>query len=1077
MDSELIFGLFWDPSKEAWAYGSSDGYIQFIDTSVNSTEQVDANCDASLNSLASSMDKRHLALGTNGEVILRRFPNIVDSVKTVCRSTLPVRDLTFSHCSRYLIVAGEDPNVTIFSVDDNEKVETIETNSVGVRAVSISPKDDHLAVMDMDGNLSMFDVSPISMKKDKQVSVHKAIISKEVSRGVQNHHYKMAWLENALFVPGRSGVINVLTREGAHSWKESPLMGDPSSALSHKSNNVTLVEESPNGAFVASADASGRIVIWKIDCSDPTKSVPIRCFEENDPVMSLKWGFGMSDNYLMILKKDTFHQLANVVPTEFGSPAEPVVRASVINDISDDALFAGVTDEMLMQVAPTKTNINTGDSEDEEFTETIGKEKRKRLQKTVETKDEDDEDKQLLEQQEAAPVSSFKRTPLFSGEEAPKKVKDMFNEEAVKVSDKQLLREALQEEEDLDGDDDDLDDDSIVVDKIAAPKKFSGNVMDIAKALEQSGALSSILATKLQPAFQPASTRADEKNRRYLVWNSVGNITSREEAHENRIEIRFTDASRGNRNEAFPDRNGFVMGALGYDAAAFATSADEPPQDELYNRDMMDGENPNPLKNCKGSTLLYHAFPGAHHLDGVNESFLITLSEGEEVKALAVGTGFVAAATSRKLLRIFSSTGLEISVISLPGPVVCMVSLNDTLAIIFHVGNPFDDTFAMAVHLYRINWRHGYTMDQILNHMHVPLSRKSTLEWVGFDVDNTSLLVLDSCGIMSTLMYTAGYQWTPVFNIMQVRKTIDHRYWPIMVKNNKLVYVLLNGESKPAIYPQPVVSTKSLRVAIAVHRDGADFSETTKEKMNALLFEKMKVENFQHEVQRLVGKPEYLEELQMMEAALEAQQLASDKVVLVSFQEACASQHIALALSLGIRLKSTKSLMAGIKIANHFGRVTVAEALDGMMQHRAALELYQQQLQYAASGVVMDQQEQNDPLDYDDHYEQQNVDSETTTGGLLSRKASLKQQGRQLSSNEPIKKVVSPDPNNDTKRVDSSKPLNPFAVNKTGQTPQKRPASVLENLESPSPKKPVLNRQSTFSQNARKQHFSNKHIL
>lgn len=102
MDSELIFGLFWDHSKEAWAYGSSDGYIQFIDTSVNSTEQVDANCDASLNSLASSLDKRHLVLGTNGEVILRRFPNIVDSVKTVCRSTLPVRDLTFSHSSRYL---------------------------------------------------------------------------------------------------------------------------------------------------------------------------------------------------------------------------------------------------------------------------------------------------------------------------------------------------------------------------------------------------------------------------------------------------------------------------------------------------------------------------------------------------------------------------------------------------------------------------------------------------------------------------------------------------------------------------------------------------------------------------------------------------------------------------------------------------------------------------------------------------------------------------------------------------------------------------------------------------------------
>jgi hypothetical protein len=151
-----------------------------------------------------------------------------------------------------------------------------------------------------------------------------------------------------------------------------------------------------------------------------------------------------------------------------------------------------------------------------------------------------------------------------------------------------------------------------------------------------------------------------------------------------------------------------------------------------------------------------------------------------------------------------------------------------------------------------------------------------------------------------------------------------------------LIFVLLNGESKPAIYPQPVVSTKSLRIAIVTHRDGNDYNEATKEKMHGLLWEKMKVDHLNYEVQQLTGKPELMEELQTLESALEAQSLASDKLVLASFQEACSMQQIPLALSLGLRLKTSKSLMAGIKIANHFGRATVAEALDGMMQHRQA---------------------------------------------------------------------------------------------------------------------------------------------
>jgi hypothetical protein len=64
--------------------------------------------------------------------------------------------------------------------------------------------------------------------------------------------------------------------------------------------------------------------------------------------------------------------------------------------------------------------------------------------------------------------------------------------------------------------------------------------------------------------------------------------------------------------------------------------------------------------------------------------------------------------------------------------------------------------------------------------------------------------------------------------------------------------------------------------------------------------------------------------------------------------------------------------------------------------------------------------------------------------------------------------------------AEKPKPRNPFAVVSTGQTPLKR-KSVFDGIQdlkaSPSPKKPALSRQSTFSQVARQQRLSDKRIL
>ena len=103
-------------------------------------------------------------------------------------------------------------------------------------------------------------------------------------------------------------------------------------------------------------------------------------------------------------------------------------------------------------------------------------------------------------------------------------------------------------------------------------------------------------------------------------------------------------------------------------------------------------------------------------------------------------------------------------------------------------------------------------------------------------MDNHLLSLLDAQGVLWCLTQCAGYQWVPVLDTHKARKSIEHTFWPTQIRFGKLVYVLLNGESRPAIYPQPVVASKALRVPVPCLRDGKDVGEVHKERMHAILW-------------------------------------------------------------------------------------------------------------------------------------------------------------------------------------------------------------------------------------------------
>ena len=336
------------------------------------------------------------------------------------------------------------------------------------------------------------------------------------------------------------------------------------------------------------------------------------------------------------------------------------------------------------------------------------------------------------------------------------------------------------------------------------------------------------VAAPLQPPFQPSSTVPDDKSRCYLVWNCVGTITSRQDNINRRIEIKFSNTNGPNKQEAFPDNDEFTMAALCQEGALFANNPKAQAEDDPDERDP---------SSRPGSVIHYHAFPGHVSLHGANDNFTVTLANGEVALAVAVGSGWAAVATSRRLLRIFSSTGLQLSVTWLLGPVLCMTGHADTLAIFYHRAAPLD---APNVDVVVLKLTQGGTSWQQVCSLPVPLTAGAKLSWAGFSYDGGYLVIMDSEGLLSTLLRYAGWSWVPVLDTHAVRKSIDHEYWPIGVKNGRLLYVLLNGESKPSFHPQPIVSNKPFHMLIVENVEGGDRRALSNDRVRQVMWDGMK---------------------------------------------------------------------------------------------------------------------------------------------------------------------------------------------------------------------------------------------
>ncbi|KAM9860393.1 WD repeat and HMG-box DNA-binding protein 1 [Aulostomus maculatus] len=283
------------------------------------------------------------------------------------------------------------------------------------------------------------------------------------------------------------------------------------------------------------------------------------------------------------------------------------------------------------------------------------------------------------------------------------------------------------------------------------------------------------LPTPPQKAFQPGSTPA-HLTHRFMMWNSVGIVRGYNDEQDNAIDVEFHDSA--------------VHHAMHLTNSLGHTIADLSPEAVLL--------------ACPSTDELASKLQCLHFSSwDTNKEWIVDLPKGEDVRALCLGQGWAAVATSGLMLRLFSIGGVQREVFSLSGPVVCMVGHGEQLLIVFHRGTGFDGEQALGVQLLEI----GRKRRQIINGTPLPLSNKSYLCWLGFSAEGTPCYV-DSEGVVRILNRSLGNTWTPVCNTRETCKSKSDHYWVVGVHENpqQLRCIPCKGSKYPPTLPRPAVA-------------------------------------------------------------------------------------------------------------------------------------------------------------------------------------------------------------------------------------------------------------------------------
>ena len=368
---------------------------------------------------------------------------------------------------------------------------------------------------------------------------------------------------------------------------------------------------------------------------------------------------------------------------------------------------------------------------------------------------------------------------------------------------------------------------------------------------------------KPQKAFQSCAVAAVEgSNRRLLAYNMIGSLVTTTEGEFSSVDFQFHDTSRFGRIPTITDYYGYTMGVIGEKGCALAS----------------------PMKESEAESMLYFR---AYESWSNDSEWKISMPAGEDILAIATGSSWVAAVTSKRYLRVYSLGGAQKQIISLEGDAVTVAGDDDSLAVVWHEAAPMgpapgDQVLAYAVYNLRRSSQ--------LARGRVALSPLAKLTYIGFSEEGM-LCTGDSAGVVRMRTEDFGGSWVPVYRSSAARSTDGQHHWVVSLSASSLYCVITRTSAGPTANPRPVLSMLPLSLPVVIPDQSLGDLEDEAAKASLAL---SVAQSAGEDVRLALG--------------------ASEKAAIRLFHTACKAEKLERASDIAETFRQPKSLQAVLKL-------------------------------------------------------------------------------------------------------------------------------------------------------------------
>ncbi|XP_063680592.1 WD repeat and HMG-box DNA-binding protein 1-like isoform X2 [Bolinopsis microptera] len=272
---------------------------------------------------------------------------------------------------------------------------------------------------------------------------------------------------------------------------------------------------------------------------------------------------------------------------------------------------------------------------------------------------------------------------------------------------------------------------------------------------------------ELQEAFQVSSS-PDHLKYRYLVWNEIGTITSREEDDSSYINIEFHDSTTHHPLHMVNSED-YILGSMSKQAYALANSGSE--------------------TKSKNSKILVNIFSSW----SASKEWTVNLPKEESAVLLSVSNTLLCVVSDLNYVRTWSLGGLQRHVISLPGDPVTLSTHNDLISVAHYSGT------TLSFSLYDTK------KPRLIHTGPLPVTPSSSLSWIGF-TEGALPLVFDSEGVLRALLPHANLMWVPLADLRVGKRNLSDTYWVVSATDEAIKCVLCKGVTYPGLSPRPMLS-------------------------------------------------------------------------------------------------------------------------------------------------------------------------------------------------------------------------------------------------------------------------------